>query len=164
MRPGYATKDETDHCLVDAKLIGNRLLRPAFSAKGANLRDIRFLKLSTASISFATRLGRATYPFSFQAGILHVLSICAKPQVIGINTWRIVASMANLFACWNGAIGKFPRDTMSATVAPVDPEHSIAFAVYGCRPKPAISALINLRPEPLFHCTIHDYSLHRMGY
>lgn len=67
--------------------------------------------------------------------ILDVIGIAAKKEVLHVDTFRVVAPMANLHVSWNLSVGQFIRYPMCASRTAVNTDLSVATTRrQGCRP------------------------------
>jgi hypothetical protein len=82
--------------------------------------------------------------------VAHVVGLCSKEQVVGSYARGVVALVADRQAASNGAVRKFPRDTMHLRVAGVsNADVPISVLAQVASPYPARFSLDNPAPQSL---------------
>lgn len=87
--------------------------------------------------------------------VLHVVSLCSKKQVLGVDASTDIAPVANEHAAGDRAVGKFPRDSVRKvrpSTPPTNSDHSVSGCGSGSSPQPTgvrTAGLVNLGPESL---------------
>lgn len=76
-----------------------------------------------------------------------VVGVRSKEKVIWSNACRGVAPMADKQSVWDGSVVDCPGEPMRPSGIPVPPKDAVAGRESRCRPDPAFSRLVDLRPE-----------------
>lgn len=131
--------DSLAHSVLDGKRAGEL-------PRGSNGSDV-VLCDECSRIAFADIVSSPAFCYA----ISNVVSLCAKEQMIRVDAKRSVATMANLHAVWNWAVGDLPRHARRALDVTVPLKIAIAFSGQRRGPIPAIvrSFLRHLRPEAI---------------
>ena len=84
--------------------------------------------------------------------IAHVVRLRPKEQMGGVHTGGVVATVEDVKPLWYGADGKLPRKAMDANYPTMTTgSHDPIAVTYGPGPYPALTRLIDARPEPLLN-------------
>ena len=90
-------------------------------------------------------------PASLRQHVSDVVGARSEEQVCRVDAWRVVAAMQYPEAIGDRAIGELPRGAMRAyPLAAIGAELTVAFLGARCSPFPAVSGLVNMRPESFF--------------
>lgn len=106
--PCYSSMNGPNSPTRDAKRHRNRMLRLAFCDSFPSFKNLLTRKFR-ASIMLAIRSSILT------RGIVHIVFLCSKKQMLGIYTSWIVASRAivkHVETLWNWSFANLPRKTM----------------------------------------------------
>lgn len=160
MFPGFATNDFADRCVVNVPLTGQSALADSASGVlGADVPNV-LLNKSGVPLPFAARI-----PFRMQAisasladggspfclTILYVILLCSKPQMIGVATCGIVASMMNLDAARDWPVHHRVSNTVGKIQSASNPELPVSELHLGTFPVPAFGVSftkVNFVTEP----------------
>lgn len=85
-------------------------------------------------------------------GVLHVVALCAKEQVLGVDAGRVVAAVADQESFRDRAMMEFPRDAMGTiTTRDFTRAHdtTVTTCVYSTIPYPATIGLDSMKPKTL---------------
>lgn len=109
-----------------------------FRVNFPNFNNVFFSQFSNACIS------------SFNGAIQRIFCLCSHEKMIPINTWGIIARMANRQSFWNNAIFNFPRDAVGwfGDIFKVNP--AISCNIFSSSPYPAIRRFFNIFPKSFF--------------
>ena len=90
----------------------------------------------------------------FGNGVVNVLFLSTKKEMIGVDAGRIVAFVKDLFSNWNGTIMKLPRKTMreqqNLFSILVGHFNATIFSYLISCPQPTRFSFRNLRPKSVF--------------
>lgn len=149
MLPSFAANDLMNSSLAYAKLLPSLALAHSACNEGSNFANVTLGQLGI-SIVF-TFWGKIARVASFRKTILHIFFLGAEKKVGRIATRRVVACVANLYACWDWAVDQRPSHAMRFLLSATNPP--IACGVVSASPYPAIplwalsGRSINFGPE-----------------
>lgn len=130
----------------------------------APVPQLQLVPLSTRMPEIKKRMSlRTSSPFS--ARIFQIVLMTSHKQMIGTNTTRVVAFVADLRSFWNIAEMEQPRGAwreqpfMLLSAYSRQSHDAVAFTVHSCNPQPTVFAFLNLRPKTLRQCELRTFSM-----
>lgn len=145
MFPRQAKKHAPHADAADAILSGkSRHADPAF---GETLPRFNHLFLG----EFSNANSRSNGLTFFGYLVRHIIGVCTKKQVVGINAGWVIAMVQNMESIGNWAMCQLPRNTVSRDDLAVDLHLPITFAASISLPLPTVirAENLHLRPEML---------------
>ena len=159
MFPLFTPDDEANGYLIDSECVGKITLQE--QSRGVplpNLYDLRFGQLAAAMVFSAYAWCSAFVATALSSLADAILSICdavSEKQMIRSYARRIVACMADHTARWWLSIVNLPQKTIRSNRASANRENSVTVFVSATAPFPASIGLVDKRPKPIKHVTIH---------
>ncbi len=158
-RPSCANRNQACETMRDIELSANRPKWHAVHSESADVIDdgpgqlsLNVILTNTHAIRMnARRIPVAGQRAAFDRHVAHVVGIRPQEQMVGTDTGRVVAVMADQQAGWNRAVSQLPGVAMSRNRAMIDLELTIVSAgrisPRAAAPDPATVGLFNEVPE-----------------
>jgi hypothetical protein len=81
--------------------------------------------------------------------VLRIIVVCARNEVIGSHTRRVIAAVANKEMWIKWTVDELIGNPMCFSVYPSDTDSPIPIAIASSCPYPAITGLINMSPKTI---------------
>ena len=142
-------------CISAKGLVHDRIADPMLVGECRDARGVGhhprfphyFLRQFVASVAFALH---PSVP-SLTPHVALVVGVGAEEQMIGANTERRIAVVANQHPVGNGSEGKLPRESMRGNMLAVPLYRAVSTVIRVSCPEPAAVTLLNTRPEALLN-------------
>jgi hypothetical protein len=140
MLPTNSVDNSANAVWKNAKIFSNTLLRfPSFGP----LSDFSDSCLRQES----KRMFFSLIASSLLCHISHVVGMCSKKQMIGINTRRVVARMQNALSLRkNLIVSQFPHEVMGKNNSFTVPNSSVPSLIFASWPEPTVVCHRNIVP------------------